>query len=98
MLIGGAGVGLVIPTLTAAAAAALPPARFATGTAVVSMGRQLGIAIGVAVLVAMVGTPSSVDDFEAAYGFIVAMGVLSGVALAALGKVEAPAPAVLNTA
>jgi EmrB/QacA subfamily drug resistance transporter len=94
MLIGGAGVGLVIPTLTAAAAAALPPERFATGTAVVSMGRQLGIAVGVAVLVAIVGTPRSVEDFEAAYGFIVAMGVLSGLALAALGRVETPVPAV----
>ena len=31
MLLGGAGVGLVIPTLASAVAGSLPPARFATG-------------------------------------------------------------------
>jgi EmrB/QacA subfamily drug resistance transporter len=93
MLVGGAGVGLVIPTLTAAAAAALPPARFATGTAVVTMGRQLGLAIGVAVLVALLGTPRSIEDFEAAWAFIAIAGALSGLALAGLGRVEATVPA-----
>jgi EmrB/QacA subfamily drug resistance transporter len=94
MLIGGAGVGLVIPTLTAAAAAALPPARFATGTAVVTMARQLGLAVGVAVLVAIVGTPESVADFQSAWAFILATAVASGLTLAGLGRVGAPAPAV----
>jgi EmrB/QacA subfamily drug resistance transporter len=92
MLVGGAGVGLVIPTLTAAAAAALPPARFATGTAVVTMARQLGLAIGVAVLVALLGTPSSIADFEAGWAFVAATGAVSGLAFAALGPI-APVPA-----
>jgi hypothetical protein len=92
MIVGGAGVGLVIPTLTAAAAAALPPARFATGTAVVTMARQLGLAIGVAVLVALLGTPSSIADFEAAWAFVAATGAVSGLAFAALGPI-APVPA-----
>ena len=56
MVIGGAGVGLVIPTLTGAGASSLPPERFATGAAVLTMGRQIGAALGVAVLVAVLGT------------------------------------------
>ena len=56
MLISGAGVGLVIPTLTGAGASSLPPERFATGAAVLTMGRQIGAALGVAVLVAVLGT------------------------------------------
>ena len=46
MLVGGAGVGLVNPALTGAAAASLPPERFATGAAVLTMGRQIGTALG----------------------------------------------------
>ncbi|HTR74675.1 MAG TPA: DHA2 family efflux MFS transporter permease subunit [Solirubrobacterales bacterium] len=55
-MIGGAGVGLTLGTLPAAATASLPPGRFATGSAVFGMARQLGSAIGVAVLVALVDT------------------------------------------
>ena len=52
-MLGGAGVGMALGTLPAAAASELPPSRLATGTAVFGMGRQLGSAIGVAVLVAL---------------------------------------------
>jgi EmrB/QacA subfamily drug resistance transporter len=53
-MLGGAGVGMTLGTLPAAATASLPPGRFATGSAVFSMARQLGSAIGVAVLVALI--------------------------------------------
>ncbi len=53
MLVSGAGVGLVIPTLTGAGAASLAPERFATGAAILTMGRQIGAALGVAILVAV---------------------------------------------
>ena len=55
----GTGTGLVLPTLSAAATGALPPARFATGTAMIGMSRQLGSALGVAILVAIIGTPDA---------------------------------------
>ncbi len=55
-LITGAGVGLVIPTLTGAGASSLAPERFATGAAVLTMGRQIGAALGVAMLVAVLGS------------------------------------------
>lgn len=57
MLGGGAGVGLVIPTLANAVAASLPPARFATGSAVYGMSRQFGVALGIAILIAVLGNP-----------------------------------------
>jgi hypothetical protein len=61
-------VGLVIPTLTGAGASTLAPERFATGAAVLTMGRQIGSALGVAVLVAVLGTASSTAaDYKAAW-------------------------------
>ena len=59
MLLTGIGVGLAFPTLFATAASALPPERFATGSAVINMARQIGFAVGVAVFVAVVGAPQS---------------------------------------
>jgi EmrB/QacA subfamily drug resistance transporter len=56
-LLTGTGVGLTLPTWTAAAAAAVPRERFATGSAVINMARQLGYTIGVAILVAVLGSP-----------------------------------------
>jgi EmrB/QacA subfamily drug resistance transporter len=61
----GAGVGLALGTLPAAAAAELPPSRFATGTAVFGMARQLGVAIGVAVLVALLNDSIAGGDLLA---------------------------------
>ncbi len=86
MLMSGAGVGLVIPTLTGAGASSLPPERFATGAAVLTMGRQIGAALGVAVLVAVLGTAtSSAADFHSAWLITVAGGLSAGAALAAMG-------------
>ena len=57
ILLTGAGVGLTLPTFIATGASALPAASFATGSAVVNMLRQVGLAVGVAVLIAVLGTP-----------------------------------------
>jgi EmrB/QacA subfamily drug resistance transporter len=59
MLMTGAGVGLTLPTFMATGASSLPPQSFATGSAVVNMLRQVGLAIGVAVLVAVLGSPAT---------------------------------------
>ena len=55
----GIGVGLTLPTLMATGASSLPAHSFATGSAVVNMLRQIGLALGVAVLIAMLGSPQS---------------------------------------
>jgi MFS family permease len=90
-VIGGIGVGLVIPTLSGAAAAALPPHRFATGSAVFGMSRQLGSALGVALLVAVVGTPApadAVDAFRNGVFLVIGGGLLTALAAAAMGRVN----------
>ncbi len=59
MILTGIGVGLTLPTLMATGASSLPPHSFATGSAVVNMVRQIGMAIGVAILIAILGSPRS---------------------------------------
>ncbi|MFC7505647.1 MFS transporter [Nocardioides sp. GCM10030258] len=54
-VLGGVGVGLAMPNLLAAAAATLPPAQASTGGGVVTMARQVGLALGVSMLVTIVG-------------------------------------------
>jgi hypothetical protein len=59
MLLTGIGVGLALPTLISTTATALPADRFATGAAIVNTSRQVASALGVAVLVTILGTPAS---------------------------------------
>lgn len=90
MVIGGLGVGLTIPTLTAAAAAALPPTRFATGSAITSMARQIGAVVGVAVVVVVLGTPhgpqAALHAFRQGWGAVVAIALLATGAAVALAR------------
>jgi hypothetical protein len=94
MLIGGAGVGFVNPALAGAATAQLPPARLATGSAVLTMSRQFGSALGVALLVAVLGTPSPaevVDTFDDAWWMMVAAAFGSAAAFSQVGSLRAHA-------
>ncbi|HTW42945.1 MAG TPA: MFS transporter [Solirubrobacteraceae bacterium] len=85
-MVGGAGVGLMIPTLTGAGASSLAPERFATGAAVLTMGRQIGVALGVAVLVAVLGAGAgSAADFHTGWLITVAGALAAGLALVAIG-------------
>ncbi len=93
MLIGGIGVGFMIPSLTGAVAATLAPERLATGIAVQSTGRQIGSALGFAILVAVLGTPHTASDFGDGWKFMIAASLLSGITLAAIGRTAAPAGA-----
>jgi EmrB/QacA subfamily drug resistance transporter len=94
-LVGGAGIGLGLPTLIGASAAGLPPTRFATGMALATTARQLGAVIGVALLVAVIGTPQGADDALSAYhaGFALCAAAVLVSAAAALLLVKRPAPA-----
>jgi EmrB/QacA subfamily drug resistance transporter len=86
MLIGGIGVGLVIPTLAAATTRDLPPARYATGSGVFGMARQLGVALGVAILLAIIGSKgSTVDGFTTGFTWMVAAEVIAAGLAFAIG-------------
>ena len=61
MILNGIGFGLTMPTLMAIGTRELPPASFATGSAVINVMRQTGLAIGVAVFVAVLGRPVGVS-------------------------------------
>ncbi len=97
MLISGIGVGLLLPTLTGAGAASLPPERFSTGVAVVTMGRQIGSALGVAILVALLGSGRlGVSDFHQAWWLMIGAAAGTAATLSLLGapareRVTAPA-------
>ena len=92
-MIGGAGVGLVLPSVSAAATGPLPPARFATGTAVLGMSRQLGSALGVAILVAILAESSghgagAVAAFASGWAFIIGAAATAAAVLLAVGPVR----------
>jgi EmrB/QacA subfamily drug resistance transporter len=89
MLLTGIGVGLTLPTFMATAASSLPPQSFATGSGVVNMMRQVGLAVGVALLVAILGTPATLAEsntaFHRAWTLIAAISLLAAlIAMASL--------------
>ena len=100
-LLGGAGVGLAIPSLLAAGSAALTPARFGTGSGILNTARQVGTVLGVAGLVAILTHISRADpiaSYRHGLILIVAFFAAAGVTAAAFltrrpSVPAAPAPA-----
>jgi EmrB/QacA subfamily drug resistance transporter len=95
VVVGGAGIGLVLPNLSAAATGPLPPSRFATATAILGMTRQVGSALGVALFVAILGRPTIatvIGDFRDTWTFTIACGLAAGVAVLSIGPVRLEAP------
>jgi EmrB/QacA subfamily drug resistance transporter len=89
MILTGIGVGLTLPSVSSAAVAALPPGRLATGSGVLAMSRQLGIAIGVAILIAIFGHPAASEaltHFHHGWWFISAASLAGAVAALAIGR------------
>jgi EmrB/QacA subfamily drug resistance transporter len=79
MLLGGIGVGLAMGTLIAAGVTSLPTHRAATGSALVNSGRQVASAVGVAVLVTLLGQRI---DASSAGAFKLGWAIGAGLALA----------------
>jgi EmrB/QacA subfamily drug resistance transporter len=100
MILTGVGVGLTLPTIMATASSSLPPQSFATGSAVVNMIRQTGLALGVAVIVAVLGATNhhgghSLDVFRHGWWVTAALafaGIVPALALLRPPAVGATAP------
>jgi len=79
----------VLPNVAAAVASTLPPTSLATGTAVLSASRQVGAALGVAILVALLGSAAIVgtaDDFDKAWLMIAVSAAVAGLAALGIGR------------
>jgi hypothetical protein len=78
----------MLPSLGGAATAPLPPQRFATGSALYAMSRQIGVALGVACLVAILGSASgasAITAFHHAWLFMVGCALVAGAILQGIG-------------
>jgi hypothetical protein len=75
----GIGVGLTFPTLMGVSAPGLPSSSLATGSGVINMIRQAALAVGVAIFVAIIGSPASPAARVAAFhlGWWVMVGVVA---------------------
>jgi hypothetical protein len=83
MLVGGMSAGLTQAPLFAAAGT-LPPDRATTGSAVLTMARQVGSAIGVAVVVVILGPAATrtVADFHHGWAAEAVAGLVACLAVA----------------
>jgi NTE family protein len=88
MAILGAGAGLTFPTLSGAAVGSVPGPRFAVATSLNSVARQIGAALGVAILIAIIGKPSPLQALHAfEHGWLFAGTCFLGGSLACLALV-----------
>lgn len=76
----GFGIGLVQPVMTAVAATSVPPTRFATGGAVLNVARQIGTALGIALVIAILGATPSFGAFDGAWWLTIGAAVLAAIA------------------
>jgi CRP-like cAMP-binding protein len=98
----GIGAGITLPNLAGAAIGAAPGESFATATGLNSVARQVGAALGVALVVAILGTPSPLEAagaFDRAWLFAAACLGATGLGCLALGVVpRGQAPALAGAA
>lgn len=85
-ILGGIGVGLALPNLMAGATHDLKPTQSSTGSAIITMSRQIGYVIGISVLFAIVGDRQGLAATDAfLQTWWAAAAVLVVAAMAALG-------------
>jgi MFS family permease len=79
-LVSGAGIGLVLPSLAAAAVIGLPAARLAVGNAFNTAVRQLGSVFGVAIAVSLIGGAHlAIESFRLVYLILASAGVATAI-------------------
>lgn len=92
----GVGAGTLFPNLSGAAVAAAPGESFATATGLNSVARQLGAALGVALVIAIIGTPSPLQAhaaFDHAWTFGAVCLFVAGIGCLLVGRLQSePSP------
>ncbi len=91
-LIAGLGIGLTFPILGAAAVSTLPFTRFSVGSAVGQTSRQIGGAIGVAILVVLIGAPHSPAQALSGFDRVWTYAAITAVAAALICCLLVPPP------
>ncbi|WP_171165839.1 MFS transporter [Streptomyces sp. I05A-00742] len=86
----GAGAGIAQTGFLAGGVGGLPAQEYATGTGVLNACRQIGGAIGVAILIAVTGGGHDANRYRIAWAVMAAAGLIA--ALSALALREPPAP------
>ncbi len=88
MVVTGIGVGLCISTISSSATAFLPQPRFAMGSALNNTSRQIGAALGIALVSSLLVAATKTDDptsgFHAAWTLMTGIILLSGLAMLTL--------------
>jgi EmrB/QacA subfamily drug resistance transporter len=86
----GLGIGLTFPVLGATAVSSLQASRYAVGSAVNQTARQVGGAIGIAILVVILGTPHSaveaLSNFRHLWLFSASMAAVAGITCCFLAR------------
>jgi hypothetical protein len=88
----GTGIAFILPTVTSTALLAVPSSRLAAGAGINAMIRQLGAVLGVAVFVAIVGTPSpsgAIAAFHHGWAFAAGASAVAALATIALRQSSA---------
>lgn len=86
------GIASFMPTNAAASVAELPPTRLSIGGAVANALRQVGTVLGVALLVAILGSPSTTSELVAAHsrGYLMVAAVMVATAVISTGQTGRP--------
>jgi EmrB/QacA subfamily drug resistance transporter len=93
LLLSGTSVGLVLPSLSAAAVSKLPAEHYAVGSAVNQATRQIGSVIGVAIIVLLLGHGTlQRSDFDAVYGLHIVLALMTAALCAMVNTRPAPRP------
>ena len=98
----GIGAGITLPNLSAVAVAGVDGDGYATATGVNSVARQTGGALGVAIAVALLGTPTSLvaamAAFDDAWTFAAACLLVAGLGSVAIGRITGSSADSLSSA
>lgn len=84
----GVSIGFTFPVLSAAAVHTLSPAHFALGGAINNTFRQVGAAVGVALVVTVQGTADGITGFRRGWLLVLACGVIAAAASLAQPRIE----------